>query len=204
MTEAGPLDVWEFDRASDLPCATRAVLDPRDADRKPRKWDGAQSVPVAHVPRPRLRAKRPAPSRALSSAVEHRLHTAGVAGSRPARPPSSLQCLRFSIGQPHSRFAPPSADEKRESGECCRRIGVGLTKLLLDLVHGMIVLRCGCCWSRRSDQQQQCAEQHADQFIRLSSGTPRRASAPSGARPAASGLLGAHAVRSSYQWRART
>src|SRR6266550_1401402 len=37
-------------------------------------------------------------------------------------------------------LAPPSADEKRESEGCCPRIGVGLTKLLLYLVHGMNVL----------------------------------------------------------------
>src|SRR5438093_2224316 len=49
-------------------------------------------------------------------------------------------------------LAPPSANEKRESEECCPRIGVGLTKLLLYLVHGMIVLRYDCCWSRWSDQ----------------------------------------------------
>src|SRR5437762_13407400 len=49
-------------------------------------------------------------------------------------------------------LAPPSANEKRESEECCPRIGVGLTKLLLYLVHGMILLRCGGGWSRWSDQ----------------------------------------------------
>src|SRR6266480_3491527 len=49
-------------------------------------------------------------------------------------------------------LAPPSADEKRESEGSCPRIGIGLTKLLLYLVHGMIVLRCGGGWSRWSDQ----------------------------------------------------
>src|SRR5437764_15116974 len=48
-------------------------------------------------------------------------------------------------------LAPPSANEKRESEECCPRIGAGLTKLLLYLVHGMILLRCGGGWSRWSD-----------------------------------------------------
>src|SRR5438132_6664918 len=50
-------------------------------------------------------------------------------------------------------LAPPSADEKRESEGCCPRIGVGLTKLLLYLVHWMIVLRSDCCWSRWSNQR---------------------------------------------------
>src|SRR5512143_2175684 len=53
---------------------------------------------------------------------------------RPSRltPPSS--------SGPRSTHLPaPLADEKRESGERCGRIWVGLAGLLLDPVHGMTV-----------------------------------------------------------------
>jgi len=69
---------------------------------------------------------------------------------KPVRPlivavaDESIVAIEPAAATTRSFTAPPSADEKRESGECRRRIRVGLTKLLLDRVHHRNHARGGC------------------------------------------------------------